>query len=224
MKDKKKRNKIHIATPDEVAEFAQPETSEETTDGAGEQQAPVESAQSDGSEAGANSRPETELERAVRERDEFKDKWLRGKADAQNQARRLRADRDEAVRFAVAGLARSLLNVVDDLDRTIQAAEESTEADSLTKGVRIVYDALLKVLGDHHVERIEALGQPFDPQFHEAITQQPSADLPAGMVLQEIQAGYRLHERVLRPARVIVSCEPPTDDESAGDESDDSEE
>jgi molecular chaperone GrpE len=220
MKDKKKRNKIHIATPDEVADFGESETPEETADQAGEREAPVEGAQSDRKD----TEPETELDRAVRQRDEFKDKWLRGKADAQNQVRRLQADRDEAVRFAVAGLARSLLNVVDDLERTVQAAGESAEADSLTKGVRIVYDALLRVLGDHHVERIEAPGQPFDPQCHEAITQQPSADMPPGMVLQEIQAGYRLHERVLRPARVIVSCEPPTEDESARDESDDSEE
>lgn len=218
MKDKKKRNKIQIATPDEVADFGESETPEETAGQAGEQEAPVEEARSDRKDA------ETELDRAVRQRDEFKDKWLRGKADAQNQVRRLQTDRDEAVRFAVAGLARSLLNVVDDLERTVQAAEESAEADSLAKGVRIVYDALLKVLADHHVERIEAPGQPFDPQCHEAITQQPSADMPPGMVLQEIQAGYRLHERVLRPARVIVSCEPPTDDESARDESFDSEE
>ena len=216
MTDESQDKKIKIATSDEVAQYAA-EASEDARD-----EGPDASADrpSEGVETAEPDRPktepETDLQRAERERDEFKDKWLREKAEAQNQARRLRADRDEAVCLANVHFARSLLAVVDDLERTLEAAQaegvaskKKTNAAALIEGVRIVYDHLLKVLGEHHVERIEAVGQPFDPTCHEAMTQQPSADHPSGTVLQEIQKGYRLKERVLRPARVIISSAPP---------------
>ncbi|MBN1344678.1 MAG: nucleotide exchange factor GrpE [Phycisphaerae bacterium] len=214
MKRKEDKKKIHIATPDEVSQFAEEVSDEgqspEPTD-------PAENPSSNGeTESAANesapSEPETDLQRTERERDEFRDKWLRAQAEAQNQARRLRADREEAVRYAIRNFARSLLNVVDDMERSMEAAQaagESDEGKPLAEGVRIVYDHLLKVLSDHHVERIESVGQPFDPTCHEAMMQQPSADCPSGTVLLEVQRGYRLHERVLRPARVIISSGPP---------------
>ncbi len=225
MKDKKKEKKIEIATSDEVAAFgsgpadeqkgedAETPAAEGTEPGAGAEA----SAGADATEAPTDAASETDLQRAERERDEFKDKWLRSKAEAQNQARRLRADRQEAVRYAVADFARSLLNVVDDLERSLEAAEKDASAAAVTEGVRIVYDHLLKVLGDHGVEKIEAVGQAFDPTCHEAMTQQPSSDHSPGTVLQQVQQGYRLHERVLRPARVIVSCEPPSVDSSGAE-------
>jgi len=208
MKDKKKQKKttIEIATPDEVAEFgrddsAKPSAPPQLGDG-------TATAATQAEPDNAETEPQTDLQRAERERDEYKDKWLRVKAESQNQARRLQADRKEAVRYANADFARSLLTVVDDLERSLAAANQDADTAALAEGVRIVYDHLLKVLSDHHVEVIEAVGQPFDPTCHEALTQQPSADYPSGTVLQEAQKGYRLHERVLRPARVIVSCEP----------------
>ncbi len=224
MTDESQAKKIKIATPDEVAEYAT-EGSEGTPDGPADQNAErIETAKpAEAKQDRPEAEPETDLQRAERERDEFKDKWLREKAEAQNQARRLRADRDEAVHLANVHFARSLLAVVDDLERTLEAAQaegvaskKRTNAAALIEGVRIVYDHLLKVLGEHHVERIEAVGQPFDPTCHEAMTQQPSADHPNGTVLQEVQKGYRLKERVLRPARVIISSAPP-DAEPAGE-------
>jgi molecular chaperone GrpE len=188
--------RIEAATPDEVAKYASSDKGAPSTSPAQPEQ---------GAEGGA----ETELQKAQRERDEFKDKWLRAKADAQNQARRLRSDRDEAVRLAVAHFARGMLTVVDDLERTLEAAQEDHSEDRLLEGVRIVRDHLLKTLSEHQIQRIESLGQPFDPALHQAITQQSSTDLPSGTIVQEVHPGYKMNDRVLRPAMVIVSCEPP---------------
>ncbi len=214
-KDKDKR-KIEIATPDEVEQYADAPAEDHAAD-------PPEPAQPNPSTGDPPDHPpaESELNQALRERDEFKDKWLRAQAEAQNQAKRLRADREEAVRYANAGFARSLLNVVDDLERSLQAAEQSADVESLKAGVRIVLDHLLKVMADNGVQSIAAVGEPFDPTRHEALTQQPSTELPAGTVLQEVQKGYQLHDRVLRPSRVIVSTNPAeqsqSDTEEAGD-------
>jgi molecular chaperone GrpE len=216
-KGKKRRKQIEVATPDEVAAYA----ADDTTDAPAPQ--PEVDPQAEPTETGQHTPPqdaETDLQRTERERDDYKDKWLRSKADAQNQVRRLQADREEAIRFANAGFARSVLTVVDDLERTLGAAEIDADAAALAEGVRIVYDHLLKVLSDHQVERIEAVGELFDPTCHEALTQQPSADHPDGTVLQEVQKGYRLRERVLRPARVIVSSQP-SDDQQGNDASED---
>lgn len=225
-KSKKRKQKIEIATPEETAEFGQDPATDGPT-GSGRQaesgDAPEQAEQSadDRAEQPIEERPpETALQRAERERDEFRDKWLRAKAEDENRAKRLAAERQEAVRYAIANLARSALNVVDDLERTLEASAKHDDATSLAEGVRIVYDHLLKVLRDHHIERVEAVGRPFDPQIHEALTQQPSTDHPAGTVLREIQKGYRLHERVLRPARVIVSCEPPDESQAENDTED----
>lgn len=202
-KDKDKR-KIEIATPDEVEQFA---SASDQGDAPDDSQAPEQTDPPDDN-PGSDPPEESELDKALRERDEFREKWLRAQAEAQNQAKRLRADREEAVRYAITGFARTLLNVVDDLERSLQAAEQGADAESLKSGVRIVFDHLLKVLADHHVEPIAAVGEPFDPTCHEAMTQQPSTEHPPGTVLQEVQKGYRLHDRVLRPSRVIVSSVP----------------
>ena len=194
MSDGSDEIRIEAATPEDVAKYA--------PSGAG--------ASGSAASPPAEGAPEaeTELQKTQRERDEYKDKWLRAKADAQNQLRRLRSEREEAVRVAVADFARAVLNIVDDLERTLQAAEENHDAEHLIEGVRIIRDHLHKVLGEYRIQRIESLGQPFDPLLHRALTQQPSADLPDGTVVQEVQAGYKIEDRVLRPATVIVSCAP----------------
>lgn len=226
-KSKSDKPKIEIATAEEVEKFAHATKAEGADAQASEApmpdvETPADQAPAtDAAESVAQAEQETDLQRAERERDEFKDKWLRAKAESENRARRLLADRDEAVKYAVSDLARSLLTVVDDLERTLEAAEAHDDSASLSEGVRIVYDYVLKVLSDYHIERVEAVGQPFDPQVHEALTQQPSADHPAGIVLQEVQKGYRLHDRVLRPARVIVSAEPTDSDTTTDAEAED---
>jgi molecular chaperone GrpE len=140
---------------------------------------------------------------------EWKDKFLRSKAEQQNMARRSSNEITEALRYAGTGLLKSVIEVMDDLDRTVEAVDgdggDSTDS-TLADGVRFVRDKLQKILIDNHVEIIDASDAAFDPMLHEALLQQPSADHQPGRVIQQIQKGYRLHDRVLRPAKVIVSA------------------
>ncbi len=161
--------------------------------------------------------PEDELTLLRREVDELRDKNLRLMAELQNQQKRAQRESQEAQRFAEAELARALLVVLDDLERAQEAARNTQDAQAVAAGVRLVSEHFLKVLRDHHVAPIEAVGRPFDPAFHEALLQLPSSEQAAGTVLQEVARGYTLHERVLRPTRVIVSSGPPATDTPAGD-------
>jgi molecular chaperone GrpE len=103
---------------------------------------------------------------------------------------------------------RDLLPVVDNIERAIEAAEKQGDSESLLAGFKLVHQQLLNVLSQHNCVKIEAQGQPFDPQFHAAILQQPSDKIPAHHVLLVAQAGYKLHDRVVRPAQVIISTGP----------------
>jgi molecular chaperone GrpE len=98
--------------------------------------------------------------------------------------------------------------VVDTIDRAIEAAEKSGEAGNLLAGFRLVKQQLHTLLNNHQVDSIAAESEIFDPNFHQAILQQPSADVPAGQVMMVTQAGYKMHDRVVRPAQVIVSAGP----------------
>ncbi len=180
---------IEIATPDEVGEYGGKST--------GPADAPSEES-SVSSESGG----------AEQENIDWQDKFLRAKADYQNLQKRAADEQRNAIRYANADFARSLLQVLDDFERTLEAAEEAAEAGSIMSGVKLVYEKLLKLLGDYHIEPIEALGQPFDPHLHEALMQESCETLPPDSVLREIQRGYKLHDRVLRPARVVVSKAP----------------
>jgi molecular chaperone GrpE len=141
------------------------------------------------------------------EADEWREKYLRARAELANYQKRAEKDRSEAMRYAHAELARALLPVLDDLERLIRSAsEKGASLTALVEGVRLTQENFLKVLEKFHVLPIEAQGQPFDPNVHEALMQQPSeqhTNLP--VVLQEVARGFTLHDRVLRPSKVIVS-------------------
>lgn len=137
--------------------------------------------------------------------EKLEDSLLRARADYQNLQRRAAIERSEAIRFANAALMKSLLGVIDDFERSLASSSTSGEREAVVDGVRLVYQNLMKALRDQGLETIVALHKPFDPSVHEAIMQQPSADHEAGTVMEELAKGYRLCERVLRPAKVIVS-------------------
>lgn len=144
-----------------------------------------------------------------KERDELQSRNLRLMADMRNLQSRLTREKEDALRFAEAEFAKELLVVIDDLERTIESAKNGAGAEALAEGVRIIYEHFMKVLRSRRVEPIEAVGKPFDPGLHEALLQQPSADVSAGSVLTEVARGYRMHDRVLRAARVVVSSGKP---------------
>jgi molecular chaperone GrpE len=136
------------------------------------------------------------------------DRLLRLQAEMQNLRNRTAREIADERRYAALPVLREMLPVVDNIDRAIEAAEKAGEAENLLAGFRLVRQQLLTILDHHHCEPIEALGQPFDPHFHQAILQQPSAEAPAGTITLVTQAGYKLHDRVVRPAQVIVSSGP----------------
>lgn len=136
------------------------------------------------------------------------DRMLRLQAEMQNLRSRTAREIADERRYAALPVLRELLPVVDNINRAIEAAEKAGEAENLLAGFRLVRQQLLTVLDHHHCEPIEPLGQPFDPHFHQAILQQPSDDAAAGTVTMVTQSGYKLHDRVVRPAQVIVSSGP----------------
>ena len=165
-------------------------------------------------DAEAETPPEDEVTKLRREVEELRDKNLRLVAEQQNLQKRALRDKQEALRYAESAFATQLLVVLDDFDRTFESAQSATDVAVVADGMRIVYEHFLKVLQQHGIQPIDALGKPFDPSYHEAMMQQPSEEHPAGTILQEMARGYTMHDRVLRPSRVIVSGGPPS---SGGD-------
>lgn len=152
----------------------------------------------------------SELERLRGDLSEAGDRVLRAQAELENFRKRARREMEDERRYANMPLLRDLLPVVDNIARAIAAAEKSQNTGTLLDGFKMVSQALEGVLARHDCKRIEALNQPFDPAFHEAISQQPNPDVPAHTVLMVVQEGYTLHDRVVRPAQVIVSAAPAT--------------
>ena len=138
------------------------------------------------------------------------DQLLRALAEADNVRRRAQRDREDYVRYANESLLRDLVPVLDNFDRALAAAR-ATGASGVVDGVELIQRELLKVLERGGMTRYSALGQPFDPNRHEAIAQVVRADVPAGTVVTETAPGYLLHNRVLRAALVVVAAAPDED-------------
>lgn len=140
--------------------------------------------------------------------DELQGKLMRSYADLENFRRRVQREQDDARKFESLRLVRDLLPGLDGLNRAIASAEQTGDQQALLDGIRMVANQFRDILRTHAAEPIDALGKPFDPNLHEALTQIPSADHEPMTVLQVVEMGYRMHDRVVRPARVIVSSAP----------------
>lgn len=160
----------------------------------------------DASLSGADSGPTIEEQLKSAE-----DRALRLQAELQNVLNRSRREVEEVRKYGALGVARDLLPAIDNIDRALEVAkqQEAGGESDLADGFRMVRDQLVGVLAQHGCQPIDAApGVEFDPTLHEAILQQPSDDAPAGAVLQATQTGYKLHDRVVRAAQVIVSAGP----------------
>jgi len=146
------------------------------------------------------------LRARAQERDQFLALLQRTQADFENYQKRNQRERDQERRYWHSPLALDLLPVIDNLDRAMTAAKQAGESGPLVQGVALVQTQLLDILKRHGITPIEALGKPFDPNLHQAIMQQPSADYPPQTAIQVLQQGFMIHDRVLRPAGVIVSA------------------
>src|SRR5437016_4000090 len=147
-----------------------------------------------------------------RERDEFRNLLQRTRADFENYQKRTQRDLAQERRYCRAGLALDLLPMLDNFERAVVAAQQAGETGPLVQGVAMIQSQVLDVLKRHGITRIEAQGQPFDPNLHQAVMQQPSAEQRPNTVLQVLEQGFMIHDRVLRPARVVVSVPPQAQD------------
>jgi molecular chaperone GrpE len=129
-------------------------------------------------------------------------------AEMENVRKRLFRDLEKSRKFALENIMKDLLQVRDSLERGLEMADEATTAESLREGKKLTLRMLSKVMADHGLELIDPKGAPFDPELHEAVTVLPSPDHDENTVLDVLQKGYRLHDRLIRPASVIVSRKP----------------
>jgi len=147
-----------------------------------------------------------QLEKKDQELAEQKSDFLREKADLENFRKRLVKDKEDAVQFANQRLLKELIQVNDNLDRALDASNTSLE--TFKEGVEMIQKQFATFLKNQKVEAIEALGKPFDPNLHEVMTQQESADHDENTVIQEYSKGYTLNGRILQSAKVVIAKKP----------------
>lgn len=165
--------------------------------------AELENALGDGPSAG--------VEAVVAERDELKDRLMRALAEAENIRKRGERDRREAEQYGGSKLARDLLPVFDNLKRALDAVDDQSKdvAGGVIEGVELTLRELLNVFGKHGIRPIAPeIGDPFDPQLHQAMFEAPVPNVPHGHIIQVMVEGFELHDRLLRPAQVGVSSTP----------------
>lgn len=149
---------------------------------------------------------EDKLATAEAQAAEYLDGWQRARAEFANARKRLEKSRIEARRNATVEVIGRLLPVLDDFGRALENVPEAIAEDDWFDGIALVHRKLTGILEEENIERIEAVGAPFDPNFHEAVMQEESEEYESGVVIKELQSGYRLEERVIRPAMVIVAA------------------
>ncbi|MDG1242319.1 MAG: nucleotide exchange factor GrpE [Opitutae bacterium] len=150
----------------------------------------------------------TPLEKAEAEALEMKSRWLRSVADMENYRKRIGREKQDIIRSAGASVVESLLPVLDNMKLGLQAAENHPEAKDLTIGFKMVDDQLKRALNEQGLEELIPDGEAFDPNFHECISHQSSSEIKEDIVIQTVRAGYRLNDRLIRAASVIVSSGP----------------
>jgi molecular chaperone GrpE len=145
------------------------------------------------------------LRKRAAERDQFLDLLQRTKADFDNYQKRNQREREQERRYQYGPFVRDLLPVFDNLQRATAAAKQAGEQGPLVQGVAMVQNQFLDLLKRYGITPIDPIGKPFDPNLHEAIAQQPAPGQPPNMVIQVVELGFLNHDRVLRPAKVVVS-------------------
>lgn len=173
-------------------------------------------ASGDGLSDGAADAPSGQtLEQITAERDRYLEIARRTRAEFENYQKRVQRDWDNDRRYAVQPVIAELLPAIDNLDRALATAKGQPDPSGVFAGVELVRKQIEDAFAKHGIRRIDpAMSEPFNPNEHEAILQQPIADKPPMTVLQVVQPGYRLHERVVRPAQVVVAVRPKHDEES----------
>lgn len=161
-------------------------------------------------EKGENIQEEVEnmaaaLEEAKNKLQESEDRILRLAADFENTKKRLEREREISLKYAEENILKELLPGIDNIERAMDQGKEANNVESLLEGVELTRNGLMATLEKYGVKAIESAGQPFDPNIHEAIAMEETEEIEPNMVLREFQKGYLYKDRLLRPAKVIVS-------------------
>lgn len=181
---------------------------EEKTQQEPEQQSPEQS---------ATAVEASKLAEAEKQVEYYKDLLYRKAAEFENYKKRSENEAVSIMRFASESLIADLLPVIDDFERSIKAAKNSKDFESLYRGIELVQQKFLKVLEKRGVKAFETVGKEFNVEFHDALLQIPRDDVPSHTVLEEINKGYMLNDKVIRHAKVIVSTEPADTSTSSGE-------
>ena len=140
--------------------------------------------------------------------DRFRDLALRSQADFENYKKRSAREKEEAIKYANSALLERLVSIIDNFELGLAAAKEQGEKSPIYSGMILVQKQLNDLLAENGLQPIEAEGKKFDPNLHEAIAHGASDEVPEGMVLRQTRRGYRFKDRLLRPAKVVVSSGP----------------
>jgi len=151
----------------------------------------------------------TQLEEEV---SELKDKLLRKAAEFENYKRRTENDQMNLLTYAAESFIQKLLPVIDDFERSLDHINDAQDVEAIKKGLKLIYDKFIKILDDQGVKKIEAVGEPFDVEFHEALMQREDDSVEPHTVLEEVEKGYIYKDKVIRHTKVIVSEEKSTEE------------
>jgi molecular chaperone GrpE len=157
----------------------------------------------------AAPQPPEDAAEMAQEIEKYKDAALRARADLDNYRKRVAREKEDAIRYANNSLLESLLPIVDNFELGLEAAKNAKDASGIVQGLEIVRKQLEDFLRDHGVEVVNALGDRFDPNVHEAVAHEPNAEIDEGTVVRQIRRGFKLKDRLIRPATVVVSKGPP---------------
>jgi len=181
------------------------QSSEEILDEANATDAVDESPEEDSTQGDVSGRMQGKLEEAYGKRDELQNKYLRAAAELDNLRKRSVRDREEIASRTRANIIGDLLPAVDAFRLGLQDAQNREEAKSVVEGFAMVMTQMESILGEHGLSLVDATGQPFDTSLHEAVSHEASEDIEEGHVIYTVRTGYKLGDRLLRPAAVVIS-------------------
>ena len=152
--------------------------------------------------------PVAEYEKLKRDLEEAKDRGLRALAELENYRARTKRLHDEERKYASADLARAILPIWDNLNLALGIEDAEINGPAVLAGVKMVVEEFLKVLQNNGIQKIDALHKPFDPIFHQSVSVEPSDEYPENTVIREVKAGFKLYDRVIRAAQVVLAARP----------------
>lgn len=189
-----RENTTEVRDEQDMTDHQEQETMSSHTEAAEAEQETVE-----------NTAAEQTIEQLTALAEENNNRYLRAQADFDNFRRRTAKEREELAKYASLKLVEQLVPVLDNFERAIQASGENQDFESFSKGVQMIFRQLSQVLDQEGLQQMNTVGQPFNPEYHQAIMQVESDEYEEGIVVEEVQKGYMLKDKVLRPAMVKVS-------------------